>query len=354
MGGITGDDTFVVVSSRDRDDKNDHFVCIDFETGLPLWTFEYPAPGHLDYGNSPRASALVADPYVVTLGAFGDLHCLDIDSGKVLWKKHLVRDLGGKLPIWGYAASPLVIEDKVIIQPGGDKNSMVALQIKDGSTVWTSPGRPVAYASPILMKTRNATQIVGFDELSLGGWDPTNGKRLWEHMPKVDSDFNVPTPVATENGLVLMSENNATRLHSFDDSQKLLNQPIATSEGLAADSHTPVRLGRFLIGVHTDLVVLDISEKLKEVGRFEDRAFGNYCSIIGCDDRVLTLGGDGECMLFQIGEGKPKLLGRFATQPQKAQVLSHPAMIGKTLLVRGPDSIDAWDLQEHPLPTSKE
>ncbi len=67
------------------------FVCLDPVSGGELWRLTYAAPGQLDYGNSPRATPLIADPVVYLLGAMGDLHCVDIDSGDVRWHKHLVK-----------------------------------------------------------------------------------------------------------------------------------------------------------------------------------------------------------------------------------------------------------------------
>ena len=136
IGGIAAIDDFVVVSSRDRADQQDVFTCLDAGTGLAFWQFSYLASGELDYGNSPRATPLIADPYVIMQGAFGDLHCLDLETGDVVWQKNMIQDLDGKLPQWGYSASPLVIDNHLIVQPGGVDSSIVALSLESGEVVW--------------------------------------------------------------------------------------------------------------------------------------------------------------------------------------------------------------------------
>lgn len=113
---------------------------------------------------------------------------------------------------------------------------------------------------------------------------------------------------------------------------------------LAADSHTPVLLGKYLVGVNVDMFILDVEDKLKEVGRVSDKGFGNYCSLIGFENRVLAMGADSEAILIEIGPKPPRVLGRFQTQNVRNQMLAHPANGRQTLLVRGPDSLDAWDL----------
>ncbi len=346
VGGVAANEDFVVVSSRDGNDERDQFVCLDFETGLPLWTFAYEALGKLDYGNSPRATPLLADPYVITLGAFGDLCCLDIETGKTVWRKNLQKDFGGKLPIWGYTASPLFHDGKLVVQPGGTKHGIIALKIETGELIWSCEGRTAAYASPIVVERDRKKQVVAFDEVSLGGWDLLSGAKLWELKPKVDSDFNVPSPIAMESGVVLMSENNATRLHLFGRDAILQSEIEASFDELAADSHTPVLLGNRLIGVHDELFVLDVKDGLKPSGKLEGVHFGTYCSLIGCENRVLALALDGEAYLIQIDLKVPKILGRWKTLEEKGQILAHPAMVDRTFLVRGPDSLVAWDLSE--------
>ncbi len=71
--------------------------------------------------------------HVFLLGAFGDLHCAALDSGKVLWKQHLIKDYGAKCPKWGMTATPLIVDDKLIVNPGAEKASLVALDRASGS-----------------------------------------------------------------------------------------------------------------------------------------------------------------------------------------------------------------------------
>ena len=49
--------------------------------------------------------------YVEGLG--GDVACLQVKDGKVLWQRSLTRDFGGRVPVWSYRESPLVDGDKV-------------------------------------------------------------------------------------------------------------------------------------------------------------------------------------------------------------------------------------------------
>ncbi|MFN7736735.1 MAG: PQQ-binding-like beta-propeller repeat protein [Pirellula sp.] len=344
IGGIAVMEDFVVVSSRDREDRQDVFSCLDAQTGVAFWQHAYAAPGNLDYGNSPRATPVIFDPYVIVLGAFGDLYALDLESGDVVWKKNLIRDLDGTLPQWGYAASPIVVEEKIIVQPGGANSSIVALDLKSGEIVWRTPGRRAAYASPVVYQTAGTNQIIGFDAMAVVAWDASNGNKLWEVKPSVKNDFNVPSPVLVPGGMMLTSENNATRFHRFDTKGGLSEAPTAEFLELAGDSHTPIQLGNRLIGVDRDLMVLDLDRSLELVAKHSDPSLLGYCSLIGCGDRVLVTCEDGNVLLLQLESAKIHELGRLRVGGSKSQILSHPAVAGTRFFVRTAEGIEAWQL----------
>src|SRR6202008_4777748 len=103
-----------VVGSRDLLDRNDHFQCFDMEDGTLIWQHVYPALGKLDYGNSPRATPLIHDEYVYTLGAFGHLCCLEIETGIMMWQLNAAKDFGAPAMIWGHSGTPLIVGNKLI------------------------------------------------------------------------------------------------------------------------------------------------------------------------------------------------------------------------------------------------
>lgn len=344
IGGIAATDEFVFVTSRDRQDAMDVVSCLDAETGIVFWQDSYQAPGKLDYGNSIRATPLVADPLVITQGAFGDLRCYDLESGDLVWSKHLVRDLQGIMPQWGYSATPIVVNDALIVQPGGEQASIVALDLRTGDLRWATPGRQAAYASLIEWNHEGQHLVIGFDYRAIVAWNVADGKRIWEHMPKVKNDFHVPTPVLSERGLIATSENNGTRLLSWNATVGIGMEPQAKYEELAGDSHSPIRMGRFLVGVDRGLHVLDIEQELKPIAVHADPNLDGYCSVIGCEDRALVLCESGVVLLFRIGEQGIEEIGRTSSVEEGGQVLAHPAIAGRTLFVRSSNSLQAWHL----------
>ncbi len=335
----------------------DWFEVLDAESGISLFKLTYPSESELDYGNSPRVTPLIVDSKAYCLGAQGQLHCLDLESGKVLWKQHLVEDLGGKLPQWGYAVSPILVDQKLIVQPGGLEASWVALHPESGQVLWKSKGRPAAYASPIAIVYQGKKQLIGYDSISLGGWSPDDGKRLWEMKPEVPKDFNVPVPILIQNKLCVVTENNGARVYSFESIEQTNDRSSgnsvdyslkqeAVSDLLGGDSHSPVRVGNWMVGVDRDLVVLDPLDQLNEVARFSDPALQKHCSLLVDGDRVWVCTGNGTQILVRIDSHGIQELGRFQPLQEQGEIFSYPALCDGVLYLRGPTWLDAYAIRE--------
>lgn len=223
----------------------------------------------------------------------------------------------------------------MIVTAGGPDAFLVALEPVTGDVIWTTPGRKPAYCSFICAEFSGRKQVIGYDEISLGGWDLETGERLWEVIPPWDGDFNVPTPIALGDGTLLVTtENNGTRLFEFDSDGRIIPEPIAHNEELAPDSSTPVVVGEKVFGVFGEMYCLDLSDSLSTVWMSEDRVFRDYASLVASDDRVLVTTTDGEIMLFDAAADECKLLGRQQLFDDGSEVHSHPALVGKRLFVR--------------------
>ncbi len=339
LSGVAATEEYVIIADRDSTDRGDIFRCLRAEDGQEIWKLEYPAAGKLDYGNSPRATPLIVGEYVYLLGAFGQLHCVSLPEGRVVWKRHLAEDYGAEVPTWGYCASPLWVDGKLVVNPGGRETSLVALDAQTGKEVWRSPGLPAAYASFIVGHFGGVRQIVGYDAVSLGGWDVHSGRRLWTLLPPQQGDFNVPTPIDAGGRLLVSSENNGTRLYEFDAHGQIIKQPVAECPDLAPDCHTPVFAGGKLFGCWMGLWCLDVDAGLKTCWSAEDEAFEDYTSIISDGRRLLIATVTGELLLVAAGRESYELLSRVQVLERRSELLSHPAVVGNRLYLRDTRSV---------------
>jgi outer membrane protein assembly factor BamB len=132
-------------------------------------------------------------------GMAGDVSCLQVKDGKILWQCSLQKDFGGVLPTWSFRESPLVDGDKVICTPGGEDVTLVALDKLTGKTLWKSqvPGNPqAAYASIIAIDFDGQRQYVQFTRRGLIGVAAADGKFLWNYnRPANPMGINCSTPL---------------------------------------------------------------------------------------------------------------------------------------------------------------
>ncbi len=346
MGGVAATSEYVLVSDRELNDTVDVFRCLKAADGKEAWAHRTPAIGNLDYGNSPRATPLIFNDRAYLLGAFGDLACVEMGSGKSVWALN-VRDEFDATDErkWGVCDSSLIVDGKLIVAPGGKDAALVALDPKTGKPVWKAPGKPTGYGSFIAAKLGGVLQIVGHDAETLGGWDAKTGTRLWTIKPERRGDFNVPTPIVVGDRLFVTTENNGARVFAFKVDGLIDPKPVATNKKLAPDTHTPVVAGSRVFGVWNRLYCLSLKDGLKELYDESTTAFSGYCAAVATDSRVLVVPRSGELILLDATADEYTELGRLAAFGKDEKgVYAHPAFVGTRVYVRGNNSVRCLEL----------
>jgi len=333
LSGISATTKHVLVADKDKLAQHDILRCLDAATGKQVWEIQYRAEGEMDYSNAPRATPVIRDGLVFFLGAFGDLACVTLDRGRRVWTKNMIKEFGAERVTWGTCSTPLLIDDRLIVNPGAKDASLVALELLTGKTIWKGPGEAAGYSSFIVGKFGGVRQIVGYDAVSLGGWDPQTGKRLWRLVPEVDGDFNVGTPVNVGGKLLVSTENNGSRLYGFGQNGTIIPKPLARNEELAPDSSTPVFLDGLVFGCWGKLFCLDANDGLKKLWGAEDPAYEDYTMLMGGNGRVLIASNEGQVLLVEARRDQYVLTSR-ARLFRDTEVWSHPAIVGNRLYVR--------------------
>ena len=141
--------------------------CYDLATGKELWNFANKDPGKFDFDGS-RNPPTVDDKNVYCVGGMGTVYCISRSTHKAVWKKDFKKDFGAKCPMWGFAQSPLLYKDLVIVAPQCKKAGAVAYNAETGEVAWKTPqlcGDP-GYSSPILTIIDGVDQVVLMTPLS--------------------------------------------------------------------------------------------------------------------------------------------------------------------------------------------
>jgi outer membrane protein assembly factor BamB len=167
-----------------RDGDNEVVLALDLN-GKKLWEYKYPAPFlkgmNMNTGSGPHSTGLIVGNRLYIGGVTGKFHCLDKRTGKVLWMRGLIEEMGGNVMLRGYSNSPLLYRDTVIVMLGGKGHTIAALDAKTGETRWQGGDFGNSHSSPVLIQVDGEEQIACVVEKAVAGFDPHNGRVLWSH-----------------------------------------------------------------------------------------------------------------------------------------------------------------------------
>jgi outer membrane protein assembly factor BamB len=155
-------------------------LCLDAADGKLLWKDEYPCLYTFSYRSGPRTTPLVRDGRVYTLGAMGDLRCLNAQTGKPYWTKELTKEYKTGVPVWGWAAHPLLDGDLLYCLVGGPKTAVVAFHKETGKEAWRAlTTKEVAYSPPMIYEAGGKRQLIVWLSDSINSLDPATGSIYW-------------------------------------------------------------------------------------------------------------------------------------------------------------------------------
>jgi outer membrane protein assembly factor BamB len=358
LGGVTATERWVLATDRDRAAGRDLLKFFDANTGrlalrvqLVRPPAEKPDP-KLDYGESIRSSPVIHGNRAYVLDAYGVLFSCPLPQTDAPTREIAVQGIRTqsmvekfKLSTWGVASTPLLVDDLLVVNVCGTKTSLLALRPDAMQLLWKGPGYGTGYASCIAGTFGGRRQILGYQSASFSGWDVETGSLLWTVRPAVDGDYNVPSPIVVDQHRVLLAtENNGTRLYTFDDRGILQPDPTAVNEDVTPDTVTPVAAAGFVYCTSGDtLFRLDLNDGLKTDWTSRDEAFVGHATLLADVDgqRLLVVTYSGELFLFDVSAAVPQLKSRrrpFGLAVDE-EIYSHPALVDNRLYLRGTNAL---------------
>jgi len=191
-------------------DGQDSVWCFDAKTGTALWRHRYPCDLQpLSYEGGPGSTPAIAGGAVFTFSKGGDLFCLNLKDGHVVWQKKFAPwpwHEGDWKNTWRYAGSPLVLGERLYMSLG---QAGAAFNARDGAVVWQSEAGHPGYASPVPFQENGKTALAFFSGHAVIGVDADTGKRLWEVPWHTEWDMNAADPILHDGRLFVSSGNNA-------------------------------------------------------------------------------------------------------------------------------------------------
>ena len=314
-------------------------ACYKVSTGEPVWAHHDTARfWESNAGAGPRGTPTLSHGAVYTYGATGILNALDAAGGSVVWSHNAASEAGMKLPQWGFASSPLVVGDLVIVAVSG---RLVAYDRLTGASKWMGPARGVSYSSPRLLTEDGLPQVLLLSQLGAAGVALADGTLVWEHQWK---GYPIVQPAFTPEGDILIAVSDSSglrRLSVTHGSGGWTVEERWTTNGLKPYFNDFAVHNGHAFGFDGNILAcIDLKDGKRT---WKGGRYGHGQLVLLADqDLLLVLSEDGELALVRATSDQFAELARLPAIEGKTW--NHPALAGDVLLIRNGQEMAAYKL----------
>ena len=229
-------------------------LCFNEIDGKPLWTYQYDCDYTVSYAAGPRCTPTIDGERVYTLGAEGNLACLNLQTGKPIWS----MKLEGPTPVWGFAGHPLVDGDLLIVLTSGKEAVVTAFNKLDGKVVWSAlKAREPGYSPPLIYTLGGVRTLVIWYPDALVGLDTASGRELWRAAyGPVRYGASIASPLLLQDRFFIASEYEGAAMVQLEG-QTTRNLWTISAKGRGINTLVSLMSPRWLVdgvivGIHTE------------------------------------------------------------------------------------------------------
>jgi len=326
-----------------RRDPEEIVTGINLADGKVLWQQKYQATFKknqyaAEMAKGPHATPLVIANRLFTLGVTGVLNAWDTATGKQLWTRDFSKAIDTSKLFCGTAASPLLVDGRLVIQVGSDIHGgqILALNPATGATEWEWHGLGPGYASPVMVEVGGTKQIVTMTEGSIVGVDAKTGKELWSAAFPDEWHENIATPLWTGTHLIISGTRQGTHAYTlkqaggkWEVTETWKNPDIAPymSSPVFGDGliygHSSKKKGQFFA----------IDEKTGAVRWTTEGREGEHASLLLTPQHVVFLTNNADLIVAKRGTPAFAVERRY-DDVAEASTFAMPVLLGSNILVR--------------------
>ncbi len=325
-------------------------VALDAQTGKIIWEYKYdaaPLPdGTVGAENirGPNATPLVHEGKVYAFGATGNLHCLDQNTGKPVWSHDVLAEYGAKMPGFGFASSPLIYKNSLILPVGGPGVGVMAFNPASGEVLWKKHDFAGTHSSPIVIRVDGRDQIVLLAGTEVVGMDPATGEIEWRYP----FESYVMTPLSGDDGILFISspitspDRGSRGLKLARKDGKVNVEELWATKEVRVGYTNAVRSGNLIIacsGEDEEFFMTAIDAATGKIA-WQEPGFG-MANLVSADGRLIILD-NGSLSLGVATAGGFELKSKFRLF--KKSIWSNPTIVGQRLFARDHEEILALDL----------
>jgi outer membrane protein assembly factor BamB len=346
--------SFAVIGNRlytqEQRGGDEVVLCYDAGTGAEVWA-------HKDLtrfdeamgGPGPRATPTFHEGRIYAQGANGELNCLDAASGKKLWSHNVATDSGAKVPMWGFSASPLVVQGIVTVYAGGPGGKgVLGYQAASGELAWAAGDVTNSYCSLQPATIDGVEQLIISAGEGLTAFEPRTGKVLWKYEWPVGEMYNrVTQPALVGPSDVLIGTGfgiGTKRARVSRDKDGWKTDEVWTTTAVAPYYNDVVVHKDHIYGFHTNpfFVCVSLADGKQ---KWKERGYGSGQVLLLPDqDLLLIQAENGDVALVEAKPDRRNELGRF--KAIEGKTWNHPVVAHGKLFVRNGEEAACYQLTE--------
>ena len=312
-------------------------------TGAPVWMHRDAARfWESNGGPGPRGTPTVSNGRVYALGATGILNVLSASDGRVFWSRNVGADSDTKIPDWGFSASPILVDDLVVVAAAG---TLIAYDAATGMPRWTGPHGGAGYSSPHLVTLNGMRQIVLLDGHGATSVAPADGAKLWDFaIASTMAAAPIVQPNVTPDGDLLIGDGQASAVYrvavTHGQDGWMAQQRWRSTSLKPYFNDFVVHKGHAFGFDGTILACIDLADGTR---KWKGGRYGNGQLILLADqDLLLVISEDGDVALVSAATDKFAELARMPVLQSKTW--NHPVVAGDMLFIRNGEEMAAFRL----------
>lgn len=325
--------------TQEQRGEEEMISCHDLATGDVVWRHATAARfWESNAGAGPRGTPTLHDGRVYAMGATGIVNALDAATGAPVWSRNAANDTKKQAPEWGFASSPLVIDDLVIVAATG---TLIAYDRATGQPRWTGPADGKSYSSPHAVEIDGVSQVLLMSGRGLTSVDVRTGKELWQHAWE---GFAIVQPAQIGKGEFLISTSDrvgARRVAVRHEGEAWTVAERWSSTRLKAYFNDFVAHRGQAYGFDSGILAcvnLEDGNRQWKGGRYGS----GQVLLLADQDLLLVLSEQGAVALVAATPAEFNELATF--RALEGKTWNHPVLVGDTLLVRNDHEMAAYRL----------
>lgn len=335
-----------------RRGEDEVLECLDLSTGKSLWKQSQPVPYTMNpaaaaHGKGPKSTPVVAGGRVFTLGIAGTLSAFDAASGRVLWRKDFKQTFKATSPTFGTAMSPIVDGGLLIAHVGGhDDGSLSAFDVATGVERWSWKADGPGYASPLVATLAGTRQVVTQTQGHVVGLSVDKGELLWKIPFTTAYVQNAVTPVISGDVVVYSGlDKGVSAVRIVKRGAAFGVEPVWSNDLVSNYMATPVLEAGVLYGLSHkkkgQLYALDAA-----TGRtfwLSEGRLGDNAALVSAGKSLLALTTDSVLIVAKQDKQAYSVVRTYPVAD--TPTWAHPALAREGILVKDRESLALWRVE---------